>query len=259
MRKDASKIKTYWSNRADSDSSVQSTTMDLWLRDIETKFLLIAIKKYDPKKICDVGCGDGITTIRCAEENPSMTFVGHDYSASMIKNAVSNNERLDLKNIRFYVADITEESDIKDFDFIYTTRCLINLTDWDSQASAIAHIHNSLLPGGIYVMIENFVEGHDLFNSMREKFNLSPIPIRDHNTFFEREKLINFLNDKFDILEEVNISSTYYLMTRIIYSSICVVEGLNPNYKDIHHQLAAKLPFSGEYGPVRALILRKRG
>jgi tRNA G46 methylase TrmB len=80
MKKTPAEIKNYWENRAANDTSPQSTTMDIWLRDIESKFLSEAIKQYNPKSVCDVGCGDGLTTISCAMSNPSTTFTGFDYS-----------------------------------------------------------------------------------------------------------------------------------------------------------------------------------
>ena len=59
--------------------------------------------------------------------------------------------------------------------------------------------------------------------------------------------------------EEINISSTYYLVSRIIYSKICAETGVQMDYFDDHHRYAAGLPFSGEFGPVRLICLRKKG
>lgn len=257
MNKTSREIKSYWENRAASDSSAQSTTMDIWLRYIEAEYLKKSIQHYQPKIICDVGCGDGLTTINCAKENLGIKFSGFDYSESMIRNAESNAKFHQVMNVSFSINDIAQNLIGQSFDFIFTTRCLINLENWDAQRVALDNIYNSLLPGGIYVMIENFQEGHDLFNSARREFGLSEITVRDHNCFFKRSKLFEYLEQKFEVLEETNISSTYYLVSRVIYSCICAEIGESPNYDDIHHRLAAKLPFSGEYGPVRAIVFRK--
>jgi hypothetical protein len=106
-------------------------------------------------------------------------------------------------------------------------------------------------------MIENFVEGQDNFNRVRELFQLPPIKVRDHNLFFERSKLVDYMTGRFSLVEEHNISSTYYLVSRVIYSRICADRGVAPDYFDEHHRYAAGLPFAGEYGPVRCLVLRK--
>lgn len=258
MKKNFAEIREYWENRAANDTSAQSTTMDIWLRDIEAEYLSAAIKQYKPKMVCDVGCGDGLTTIRCAINNPSTLFAGFDYSDSMISNAKSNASHHKLPKISFSSGDIMNGVGIQGLDLIYTTRCLINLTDWASQMAALSRIYEALLPGGIYLMIENFIEGQNLFNSVRESFGLPIIPVRDHNTFFSRDALTNYMGQKFDILDEVNISSPYYMVSKIIYSRICLSEGIPPDYNDIHHQLAAKLPFTGEYGPLRAITFKKK-
>lgn len=259
MNKKAEDIKAYWNNRASVNSSIQSTTMDIWLRHIEAEFLIGKIKKYKPRHVCDIGCGDGLTTIRCAKENLTAEIFGFDYSDSMIANSIANARNYEIKNIKFSINDVTNWTSFQNFDFIYSTRCLINLTNWNAQVKALSNIERYLSPGGIYIMIENFIEGQELFNSLRKKFDLSPIPVRFHNNFFERDKLLNQMSEHFDIIEEVNISSTYYLVSRIIYSSICKNNNCTPDYNDIHHRLAASLPFSGEYGPVRAIVFCKKG
>ena len=96
MNKKAEDIQAYWNNRASVDSSIQSTTMDIWLRHIEAEFLIGKIKKYEPRRICDIGCGDGLTTIKCAKENLTAEIFGFDYSDSMISNSFYKKQSLEL-------------------------------------------------------------------------------------------------------------------------------------------------------------------
>jgi len=257
MKGKAEEIKDYWDQRARSDSSAQSTTMDVWLREIEARVVRDAISAHIPSTVMDLGCGDGRTTLKCAETFPAITFHGFDYAAHMIGNAKQNLFKAKLENVFFDVGDVLDE--IKyNADFIFTTRCLINLTSWDAQQKAIKNIRDCLAADGIYLMIENFVESQAQFNCIREEFSLPEIPIRDHNLFFERDILMSFLKKNFDVISEVNISSQYYLVSRVIYSSICAALGVEPDYNDIHHELASRLPFLGEFGPTRALTLRKK-
>ncbi|MEI6415714.1 MAG: class I SAM-dependent methyltransferase, partial [Pseudomonadota bacterium] len=137
------------------------------------------------------------------------------------------------------------------------TRCLINLPSWDLQKIALDNIHRSLKIGGIYLMLENFIEGQANFNKVRKDFGLPEIPIREHNFFFQRDHLLNYIDGQFNIEEEVNISSTYYLMSRVIYSKLCSERGHQPDYFDDHHRFAAGLPFAGEFGPLRLICLRR--
>lgn len=250
-------IKKYWEDRAAGDSSAQSTTQDFYLREIECNILIDRIQKYSPNCVADVGCGDGRTTARLASKFPNVNFAGFDYSSFMVENAMNQLASGELPNIEFAQLDIC--AGLKaNFDLIYTTRCLINLPSWDLQKIAIDNIHSSLAMGGIYLMTENFIEGHDNFNQVRKNFGLSEIPIREHNFFFQRDRLINYIDGRFEVEEEVNISSTYYLMSRVIYSKICCETGQQPDYFDDHHRFAAGLPFTGEFGPVRLICLKKK-
>jgi len=250
-------IKNYWENRATEDSSEQSTTQDFYLREIEFNVLSQNIDKYSPGNVADIGCGDGRTTVRLSQKYPAISFKGFDYSTSMIENAKAVLDSSGIKNTSFKVSDIREGMS-DSFDLIYTTRCLINLPSWELQKIAISNIHNTLIANGVYLMVENFIEGQSSFNEVRKKFGLPEIPIREHNHFFGRKRLLEYVNDLFDVQSEVNISSTYYLASRVIYSKICNEKGTTPDYFDDHHRFAAGLPFSGEYGPVRLLILMKK-
>jgi SAM-dependent methyltransferase len=251
-------INRYWEERAAEDSSVQSTTQDIYLREIELNTLSEYIERYLPVLVADVGCGDGRTTARLAAKFQEAKFTGFDYSRSMVENARSVLASLGMSNVKFDQLDICEG--LKEaFDFIYTTRCLINLPSWDLQAVALKNIHEALTGEGIYLMVENFMEGHDNFNRVRRNFGLPEIPVREHNLFFRRQRLLDYIGGFFDVVEEVNISSTYYLVSRVIYSKICSDAGKHIDYFDDHHRLAAGLPFCGEFGPVRLLCLRKKG
>jgi len=250
-------IKKYWESRAAGDSGVQSTTQDIYLREIEFNALSERIQRYSPGLVADVGCGDGRTTARLAHKHPGASFSGFDYSASMIENARRVHDSAGVSNIEFGQLDICDG--LKGhFNLIYTTRCLINLPSWDLQKVSIKNIHNALSDGGVYLMVENFVEGQANFNQVRKNFGLPEIPIREHNYFFERQRLLDYVDSLFEVEEEVNISSTYYLASRVVYSKICAEKGISPDYFDDHHRFAAMLPFCGEFGPVRLFCLKKR-
>jgi SAM-dependent methyltransferase len=250
-------IKKYWENRAAEDSSAQSTTQDFYLREIEVNALSERIGKYMPTCVADVGCGDGRTTTRLAGVFPNIFFSGFDYSSTMVDNARQVLSARNTSNVDFHELDICQGLD-GSFDLIYSTRCLINLPSWELQRVAIDNIHTALHSNGVYLLVENFVEGQNNFNQIRRNFGLPEIPIREHNLFFERARLFDFVGDRFEIEEEINISSTYYLVSRVIYSKICSEAGIKPDYFDDHHRFAAGLPFSGEFGPVRLLCLKKR-
>jgi SAM-dependent methyltransferase len=252
-------IRKYWEDRADSDPTVQSTTNDVFLREIEARVLGEQIEKFRPRAVVDIGCGDARTTARLAQKFKDIEFTGSDYAHSMIENSLQTVTSFGLSNVNLFIHDITTPISLKEMDFAYTTRCLINLPSWDLQKKALENIWQSLRGGGLYIMIENFCDDQKKFNELRRKFDLPEISIRSHNLFFENRKTIDFLSNTFEIVENTNISSSYYIMSRVIYSAICKERGESPDYFDKHHELAAQLPFLGDYGPVRMLCLRKIG
>ncbi len=250
-------IREYWEGRAAGDDSVQSTTQDVFLRQIELDALKERIRKHCPRTIADIGCGDGRTTIGLARTFEAIHFTGFDYATAMVTNAKRVLASQPVSNVTLEQADIREG--LTDaFDLIYTTRCLINLPSWDLQRDAIRNIHTALKPGGVYLMVENFVEGQNNLNQIRKGYQLPEIPIRDHNCFFSRQSLLGFTDEFYTVDEEVNISSTYYLVSRIIYAKICARSGTIPDYFDEHHRYAVHLPYCGEYGPVRLISFVKK-
>jgi SAM-dependent methyltransferase len=255
---EAKEVKAYWEQRAAGDASPQSTTLDYYLRDIELRVLAEQIEKRAPSRILDVGCGDAYTTLRLARQFPHIAFVGGDYARPMIENAERNAAKFEAKNVELLQLDILSPTDIGQFDFVYTSRCVINLLGWDKQKEAFRNIHRLLGPKSTYCMLENFIDGHDALNEVRRSFGLDEIKVRPHNCFLNRESVHEFLGRAFDIERDVNISSSYYLVSRVIYSKICQLEGVQPDYFDKHHELASQLPFSGNYGPVRMLVLIKK-
>jgi hypothetical protein len=147
--------------------------------------------------------------------------------------------------------------DVGTFELVYTTRCLINLPGWELQRIAIERISRLLKKGGTYVMIENFLDGHERLNNLRRDFDLPEIKIRHHNFFLEQEAVLRFVEEEFKVEQITNISSAYYMVTRVIYSKICQVSGVDPDYFDEHHKLASALPFCGNYGPIKMMVLKK--
>lgn len=256
-------IKRYWEKRADEyGTSPQATTKDYYMRQIEINCLSNSIKKYSKNKenfyIADIGCGNGYSTAELASKFPNFTFVGYDYSKTMINHAKRLLKKKALNNLNFSLLDIITDDLDQKFNIIYTDRCLINLPSWDLQKLAINKIYDSLLDDGMYLMIENFIEGHDNFNALRKQFRLAEIKIREHNLFFSKDKLNKYLNKLFKAIEFQNISSLYYIVSRIVYSKICSEIKEELNYLDIHHKLGSELPFLGDYGPICLYQLRKK-
>jgi len=255
-------IKEYWNTRgSEFKTSPEATTNDYYMRQIEIEALKSKIKIHEQNidKIADIGCGNGYSTIELAKAFPKVKFFGFDYSVVMIENAKKNAKNAGLRNIYFNVLDIIDGTIQDKYDLIYTDRCLINLASWSDQKLALKKIADALSKNGIYLMIENFLNGQSNMNELRKFFGLTTINIREHNLFFDLDETKKFIKDlelEFESYE--NISSLYYLVSRVIYSKICSLEEKQPDYYDIHHELASKLPMGGDFGPI-AMCIIKRG
>lgn len=250
-------IRSYWEDRAVGDSSAQATTQDVYLREIETRALIEQIGRLKPVTVADIGCGDGRTTIGIAKGFPGSKFSGFDYSDTMVENARVNLAEHGLSNVDLRCHDIRNPLG-SCFNLVYSTRCLINLPAWELQRLALWNIHQALHVGGHYLMIENFIEGQENFNRLRREFGLPEIAVRNHNLFFSRDRLLLDIDELFLLEEEINISSAYYMVSRVVYSRICADSGIQPDYFSDHHRYAAQLPFLGEFGPLRLLVLKKK-
>ena len=244
-------VKQYWEGRAQTHLPGQKTTLDVYLREIEYRNLASWIALTKPKSVLDVGCGDGKTTIRLARELPDIQFVGVDYSTSMISSAI--NDANELINLKFEVGDILNPNGLGIYDLVYTNRCLINLTTWELQQKAIFNLGNLVMPRGSLVLIENLLESQNHFNGLRRKLRLDPIPIREHNLFFSKEALNSELNRYFRTVEIRNLSSTYYVITRVFYSFFCKITKRNPNYTGSAHRFASRLRSFGDFGPINLI------
>jgi SAM-dependent methyltransferase len=259
----ANEIKEFWETRAGKyGSSPQATTNDYFMRRLEIRFLKDSIDSFSKTqkihRIADIGCGNGYSTAEVAKHFPEIEFIGYDYSENMIRGANRILGDTNLTNLSFHIFDITKGHLTDDFDLVYTDRCLINLPSWELQKAAITKIHNSLSVDGIYIMIENFMDGQSNFNKLRRDFGLEEIAIHDYSQYFDKNVLVNFVDELFEVLEFSNISSMYYVVSRIIYTKLCSLENREPDYFDKHHEFASLLPFAGNYGPTAMYYLKKK-
>ena len=260
-------IKDYWEGRArENVTTAQATTNDVYLRELEISAFIETLKGLGlpaGTTILDLGCGDGYTTVALADALPQFSFTGIDYSENMIALARARvAEKPGLADrMSFSVGDATNlKAACGDtiYDAVLTDRCLINLESIEDQARAIAAIGTHTRPGGYYVAIENFREGQDEMNRLRASVGLPEIPIRWHNLFFNEPDFKQMIEPFFEGAAFKEFSSSYYFATRVIYSAMCQMRGETPDYRHEIHQIAVKLPWFGEFSPIRMAVMRRR-
>jgi ubiquinone/menaquinone biosynthesis C-methylase UbiE len=262
------KIRQYWDTRARSmeHTSMQATTYDVYLREIEIEKLKEKIAEASLPKgstVVDLGCGDGHATVNVASAFPTMRFIGIDWSADMLalaeKKCATVTDLLD--RVSFRQGDMRSLADIlgtEKYEIFFTSRSLINLMFPEEQYGTIAQIAEHLKPGGYYFAIENFMQGQNNFNQLRVAMGLPEIPVRWHNHFFDEQEYAAQISKHFDSLAFESFLSSYYLATRIIYSAGCHLNGDEPDYFHPIHQTAGKLPPIGDFCPIKLASMRRK-
>jgi len=262
------KIKQYWDERAKGTepASVQATTFDVFLRDLEIakfKQKIAEIALPEGSTVVDFGCGDGHATVNVAAAFPTLRFIGIDWSEDMLtlaRQRCTAHSGL-AERMSFRQGDMRRVSDVlngKKFDVFLTSRSLINLMYSEEQYGAIEQIAEHLKPGGYYFGIENFMQGQNNFNALRVAMGLPEIPVRWHNHFFDEQEYIARTAKHFDSLEFESFLSSYYLATRVIYSAGCHLMGEEPDYFHPIHRTAGRLPPIGDFCPIRLVRMRRK-
>lgn len=233
-------IKEYWDSRAELHrGNPLATTDDVFLRELEFKALSRAIRDLKVEGwVLDVGCGDGFTTIRLADEFPELEFHGIDYSEKMIEIAQGRGSR-----VEFSVGDVTDLSQHPQYDLIISDRCLINLKTTPEQFTAIEQIAKHTR---YFVAIENFIEGHNAMNKARVCVGLEEIPVRWHNLYFMKGMFMREVAKHFDHIIWDDFASSYYFATRVVCPASC---------GEYCNEMAVKLPPIGEFSPVRMAVM----
>ena len=99
----------------------------------------------------DIGCGTGYALILMARAFPASTFVGYDLAEDAIVRARSEAAAEGLTNARFEVGDVATLTVDEPFDVAISLDAIHDQVD---PRAVLERIHASLVPGGIYLMVE---------------------------------------------------------------------------------------------------------
>jgi SAM-dependent methyltransferase len=127
---------------------------------IRAKTILPLIRNLPlPRRILDAGCGKGIFTFATARIFPEALVIGVDSSPELVRRNTILAERLGIKNIRFYVQDLTEFEAPETYDVIIATDVLEHVAD---DCGLLCGFHAALQPGGRLVLHVPHVTRHVL-------------------------------------------------------------------------------------------------
>src|SRR5262249_16002097 len=141
-------------------------------------------------------------------------------------------------------------------DFIYAIRVFQNMESLQTQKSVFDTLRGLLKSAGFLLCVESYLDGYTRLNADREKLGLSTLPIHSHLTLLTQE-FDDFASGKMKLIKRDFLSSSYYLVTRLLYTYIAKMSNEPIDYNHPIHQVAAMIPQIGEYGPQRANLYQK--
>jgi SAM-dependent methyltransferase len=125
----------------------------------------VELKLNRGASVADVGCGHGASTIIMAEAYPASTFVGFDYHEPSVEHARNAAKEAGVANrVRFEVAR-AQDFPGNEYDLVTMFDCLHDMGD---PVSAAKHVHASVKPQGVWLIVEPFA------NDTLEE-NLNPV------------------------------------------------------------------------------------
>jgi len=128
------------------------------------------IEEYLPSKgrIIDVGCGFGSYDIYFALRSPKRDIIGYELNERRVKEA--RNASKGIKNIKFEVKNLEEDSSLKDCDAICFFDILHHIP-WDSQKKVLNESYKRLKRGGILIIkdIDKKPKWKYYFNFLHDK------------------------------------------------------------------------------------------
>ncbi len=210
-------IRTYWSDAAGVDrdaDGMRPTARDPWLQEaVETA---IEQRLLPGVSLLDIGCGDGLSTLRFAGLAGRVT--GIDYIAQFVERARGYARARGAANVTFDQGDVLDLGPLVarhgQHDVAVSIRCLINLANWDNQRRGLAEIAATVRPGGLLLISEGWQEGMDGLNLRRTRAGLAPIQVVRYNVLMGRQAFETEARRHFEILDYVSLGF-YLYMSRV--------------------------------------------
>lgn len=220
---------------------------------LEVETIRDALQRHAPQRplhIVELGCGTGflaefLRNSLVQEQGATSHYVGVDFSGEAVAKARSRQ----ISNVEFVQADFLTyvAGDLPPVDVFIVQRSIMALIDKDQQRALLSAMKTRLAVDGIAILSEGTGRGFASLNALRERTGQSPLEDIWHCLYVDEE----MVREVFDQVTIQDFSSTYWLITRVIYPY-----GRQPEHNTPIHDLAAQLPQVGEYGLVKLILAR---
>jgi ubiquinone/menaquinone biosynthesis C-methylase UbiE len=259
----AKQIERFWTKQARVHGTAPTASWsDVRVMELEQREILRYLDDGD--KVLDVGCGNGCTTIKIAEQK-RLWMRGVDCVPAMLQQAQRNlmRRRSNVKGrLSFSAGNITNlREKSNQFDKLIAIRVVINLDSWEQQLGALRECARVLKTGGLLLLSDATTQGWRNLNRLRTEWGLPEIPMPSFNLYLDQEKVVEAISDRLLLVEIVNFSSTYFIGTRIVKPLLIralgsEIDPADPNME--WNRWCAQLPPWGDYGTQKLFVFRKR-
>ncbi len=242
----------------------QMSMQDKVIRERETTFAVAQVKQClqrlgvapEQARVWDFGCGNGHLIQELFFAIDGLLPQGLEFVPELVALARSRN----LPGVHITHGDLRVAADIpRDIHVAITERSVINLLSWEEQKKALTNIAQALVPGGFYVMIESFEEGHREMNAARSENQLPEVPVSGHNRYLKEPVLDSLaamgLRETQGV-EPKNALSTHFFLSRV-FQHLFVQEG-RPASERVWQFFSQGLPPDvGNYSPILLRVFQK--
>jgi len=127
--------------------------VDTFLPSVDGGKLVAGLRKG--RRVCDLGCAEGVALLLMAQAFPKSRFVGIDMSEEAIEQAVADKRRLNIHNVEFWLEDAATLKDRaalrESFDYVTAFDAIHDQTHPREALRSVRHI---LAPGGMFSMVD---------------------------------------------------------------------------------------------------------
>lgn len=229
----------YWEEKAANEGMDPAVTIrDHYFHNLEIDRIRRFLRPTDT--VLDIGCGNGYATTKyagCVER-----VVGVDYAPQMIeaakKRLIGEPESIRSKTA-FQVGDARKlPFEDETFSCAVMQRCLINIPDRDQQVQAVIEAGRTLQRGGLLVLGEVTLQGHERINKYRKMFGLEKLKVHWHNTYVDELLLLEAVSRIFELVETIRFGM-YGFLSKVVHPLFVAPD--EPSFDAPMNALAARI------------------